>query len=323
MSGAVAAGDADGDGHVDLYVTRLEDHDLLFRNRGDGTFEDITTAAGLDTWVFDSNGAAWVDIEKDGDLDLFVSSFGSGRYHLFVNDGAGHFTEDAVARGAALDTGDTHIGYSVAVGDYDRDGWPDLAVAEWRSIPLVTDPTKSHTRLLRNRGFAAPGHFEDTTIVAGVDVTTFFANESFVFAPAFVDLDEDGFQDLALASDFGTSLLFWNDGDGTFSEDTSGAMVGTDENGMGSAFGDFDGDGDLDWFVTSIYDPGNSCGWCNWGYDGEPALPVRRRPHLLGRDGSRGCPRRLLGLGARCSSSRTTMATYACNAVGYNVANMT
>ena len=74
-----------------------------------------------------------------------------------------------------------------------------------------------------------------------------------------------------MAGDFGTSQLLWNNGDGTFTNGTVAAQVGTDENGMGSTFGDYDGDGDLDWFVTSIYDPGvvpcNPNG-CFWGASG-------------------------------------------------------
>jgi hypothetical protein len=75
---------------------------------------------------------------------------------------------------------------------------------------------------------------------------------SYRFSPRFVDLDRDGHQDLAIASDFRTSQLFWNNGDGTFTDGTLPANVGTDNNGMGSTFGDYDGDGDLDWFITNI-----------------------------------------------------------------------
>ena len=74
--------------------------------------------------------------------------------------------------------------------------------------------------------------------------------------------------DLVIAGDFRTSQIFWNDGDGTFSSGTETAGVGTDENGMGSTIGDYDGDGRLDWFVTSIFDPDDLCAIkpnCHWG----------------------------------------------------------
>src|SRR5262249_46092431 len=74
MSGGAAAGDYDGDGWVDLYVTRLNAPGILFRNRGDGTFEDVTAAAGLAGAPLNGNGAGWVDVDNDGDLDLYVTT---------------------------------------------------------------------------------------------------------------------------------------------------------------------------------------------------------------------------------------------------------
>jgi len=271
MTGGAAVGDVDGDGRDDLFVTRLEAPDRLFLNQGGGAFQDGTPGSGLDDFALDSNGAAFADVDRDGDLDLYVSSITGGRFHLFINDGKGHFSEEAVARGAAVETGDLHVGWSVAVGDFDRDGYPDFYTSEWRPNGVAGDPTVSHSRLLHNRGAAGPGQFDDVTAAAGVAPESIHPGESWVFAPAFVDLDGDGWQDLALASDFGTSLLFWNQGDGTFREDTGPAGVGTDENGMGSTFGDIDGDGDLDWFVSSIFDPEDPCSAglsCSWGASG-------------------------------------------------------
>ena len=270
MTGGAATADYDGDGWPDLLVTRLGAPDILYRNRGDGTFEDVTAGSGLDEFSFLSNGAAWADIDNDGDPDLYVTVAGGTRFYLFINDGAGHFTEEAVARGAAVETQQPHSGFSVAVGDYDRDGWLDLFTTEW----AVKGNIPSHSRLLRNRGEAAPGFFDDVTIEAGVslDAKGFFSQATRAFAPAFVDLDQDGWPDLAIAADFGTSKLFWNNGDGTFTDGTAAAGVGSDENGMGSTFGDYDADGDLDWFVTSIFDPEKTClpaaVQCNWGNTG-------------------------------------------------------
>ena len=282
LSGGAATADVDGDDWPDLYVTRLDAPDLLFRNRGDGTFEDVTAAAGLADFDLQSNGAGFADVDNDGDPDLHVTTIGlasdpvNSRFHLFLNDGTGHFTEEAVERGADVASAEHRAGYSVAFGDYDRDGWVDIYTTECRQ-PFFTVGFPSHSRLLRNLGAAAPGHFEDVTVAAGVVIDRdpgclagLTPCTSWGYAPAFVDLDGDGWQDLAIAADFGSSVLFWNDGDGTFTDGTAAAGVGTDENGMGSTFGDYDGDGDLDWFVTSIFDPDQTCETttCNWGYTG-------------------------------------------------------
>lgn len=260
MSGGAAAGDFDGDGWVDLYATRLGQPALLFRNQGDGTFVDVAAAAGVD--LPNANGAGWADIDNDGDLDLYVTTFFGVRHHLFVNRGDGTFSEDAIARGASIIDAEVHTGYSVAFGDVNRDGYLDLYVGEWEIASAI-----SHARLLVNRGASEPGHFDDLTLASGL-----LFNAQFAFTPRFSDLDDDGWPDLAIAADFGTSKLLWNDGDGTFTNDTVAAGVGTDENGMGSAIGDYDGDGDLDWFVTSIFDPAGACGppgaGCRWGVTG-------------------------------------------------------
>ena len=266
LTGGAAVGDFDGDGLPDLYVTRLDAPDILFRNKGDGTFEDVTTAAGLSTFDLDSNAAAFGDIDRDGDLDLFVSVVGvaldpvNNRHYLFVNQGDGTFVEDAIARATAIEPGTQHRGFSIVFGDYDRDGWLDIHVNEWLPVPGSTS-----SRLLRNLGPGSPGVFTDTTVAAGVSLLGTDA-----FASSFADLDNDGWPDLAVAADFGTSKLFWNNGDGTFIDGTIAAGVGTDQNGMGSTIGDYDGDGDLDWFVTAIFDVNETCETqpCNWGYTG-------------------------------------------------------
>jgi len=266
ITGGAAVGDFDGDGLPDLYVTRLDAADILFRNKGDGTFEDATIAAGLSGFDLDSNGAAFGDIDRDGDLDLFVSLIGvaldpvNSRYYLFVNQGDGTFVEDAIARATAVEPGLERRSSSIAFGDYDRDGWLDIHVNDW--FPLSGSVT---SRLLRNLGAGQPGFFVDTTASAGVSL-----NSTSAFASSFADLDDDGWPDLSIAADFGDSRLFWNNKDGTFTDGTLAAGVGTDENGMGSTIGDYDGDGDLDWFVTAIFDVDETCETqqCNWGYTG-------------------------------------------------------
>ena len=274
QSGGAAAADYDNDGYIDIYVTRLDAPDILFRNLGNGRFEDRTRDAGLHQFNLHSNGAVWFDADNDGDQDLYVTTIADTRFYMFVNDGQGRFTEEAISRGAAVETPNNHLGYSVAVGDYDRDGWLDLHVNEWGSSQFfLPKGAPSHARLLRNRGIEAPGHFEDVTVRAGValeavesqlEINSTSPSFSipagpFAFASTFVDLDSDGWSDLAVVSDNGYSRLFWNNGDGTFADGTIAAGVGTDKSGMGSTFGDYDADGDLDWFVTAIYSEFDTC----------------------------------------------------------------
>jgi enediyne biosynthesis protein E4 len=253
--GAAAVGDFDGDDWPDVYLSRIDGPGRLMRNQGDGTFVDVAAAAGVLPPAA-VGSALWVDVEGDGDLDLMVVSFGGLQHYLYINDGTGHFTEQARPRGLAMATGEVHVGSGIAAGDYDRDGYVDLFVAEWLSIYALGHEV-DHNRLLRNRGAEAPGHFEDVTEAMGIDLQRVTANAfsfpgAYGFAPAFVDLDGDGWTELTLVADFGTSRLWWNDGVGGFFDGTVGARVGLEDNGMGSTFGDIDGDGMLDWFATSI-----------------------------------------------------------------------
>jgi enediyne biosynthesis protein E4 len=261
QGGGAAVGDFDDDGWPDIYLSRLAGPGLLFRNLEGVAFESVGAQLGL-LDSFDGNGAAWVDIDGDGDLDLYVTSFGDpARFWLYRNTlretGEAGFVEEAIARGLALADGEPHFGFSIAVGDYDRDGWLDLYTTEWRPGLAATEAS-SHARLLRNLG---DGSFEDRTLEAGVSMLMKNPAGLHAFAPAFVDLDEDGWLDLAVVSDNGTSRLFWNQG-GSFLDGTPRAGVSLERNGMGSSFGDYDGDGHLDWYVTAIFSPESSpeCG---------------------------------------------------------------
>lgn len=272
-TGGAAAGDFDNDGWVDLYVTRMNNTDILFRNLGpdpvDGVvrFEDVSASAGL-TALENTNGAVWLDLDNDGDLDLYVSTVYETRYFLFVNNGDGTFSERGLARSADLklellnQPGAFHRGFGIAVGDYDRDGFLDLHTNEWEIEFASPDPinlypnTKYFSVLLHNLGDGAPGYFEIRTKEAGVSLKgrpegPVLAIQS-AFGSNFVDLDEDGWPDLAVTADYQTSQLFWNNGNGTFTEGTQAAGVGLETSGMGSAFADYDLDGRIDWFVTAI-----------------------------------------------------------------------
>jgi hypothetical protein len=254
-AGAAAAGDYDGDGWVDLYVTRYWDAGVLYRNNHDGTFTDVTaTSFPGDIQNYEMNGAAWGDLDNDGDLDLAVATMYEARHLLYFNDGQGVFSEQGASRGIQITTAlPETAGSSIAMGDFDRDGYLDMYFTEWRSFSTNSNP--SQARLFRNLGAAAPGHFVDVTAAAGVTMDRAVnpqANKALSFTPRFSDLDRDGLTDIAVVSDGGTSRMFWNNGDGTFSNRTGAAGIATGTNDMGFALADFNGDGLLDWFATSI-----------------------------------------------------------------------
>lgn len=247
-----AAVDVDGDGWTDFLGARYGLPPLLYMNQGDGSFLEDSVARGLDVAV-DAAAFAAGDFDNDGDQDLFMAPHRGPRYFLFINDGSGHYSEEAIARGVALDAvASPHEGYSISLVDYDLDGFLDIYVSEWG--PGDPDEHHLHSVLLRNRGKEAPASFENVTQEAGLVQPLAGIEQQHGFSSAWADFDGDGWPDLALIADFGSSRLYWNNGNGTFTEGTDAAGVGLDEFGMGVAVADYDNDGDLDFYVTSIFD---------------------------------------------------------------------
>jgi enediyne biosynthesis protein E4 len=254
MSGGVAAGDVDGDGWVDLLVLR---GDLgparLLHNLGNGSFFDEALARGLDIRGGLANGALMADLDGDGDLDVLTGGLYiadaqlSSPPRLWRNDGSGHFVE----AGTFLDAWDGHDSWSSALGDIDGDGDLDLAFGRWSTTPGA----RAHLFL------AQAGSYVASDGIVGLD--TQFPAQDHSFTPNFADIDGDGDADLLFTGDFHSSRIFRNDA-GSFSNQTDAVI--SDENGMGAAVGDYDNDGDLDWFVSSIYDTGTPAG--NWGTSG-------------------------------------------------------
>ncbi len=222
----------------------------LYRNRGDGSFEDVTARAGLAVEMY-GIGAAAADYDNDGDADLFLN--GLGPDHLFRNRGDGTF-EDVTDRAGVSDTA---FGSSATFLDFDRDGFLDLFVCnyvEWspeNDLYCTLDgESKSYctpesyrgatNRLYRNRG---DGTFEDVTEKAGVLNPTGKSLGVVAF-----DYDSDGWPDLAVANDTQPNFLYRNRGDGTFEEVGMIAGIAFSEEGkargaMGIDAADYDGSG--------------------------------------------------------------------------------
>src|ERR1044071_2821736 len=138
LSGSgVACGDIDGDGLCDIYFCGLDSENKLFRNLGNWKFEDITASAGsiIACVGQDSMGAAFADVDGDGDLDLLVNALGNGT-RLFTNDGKGAFTETTSGAGVASGAGSM----SMALADVDGDGDLDLYVANFRPGTMQDEP---------------------------------------------------------------------------------------------------------------------------------------------------------------------------------------
>ena len=247
----------DGGSEADTAVARSARH-RLFRNRGNGTFDDVTAKSGIRHRTY-GMGACAGDYDNDGRTDLYITTVGG---NLLYRNTGGAFADVT----AAAAVGSTKWGSSCGFLDFDRDGFLDLFVTNYVSRgkdagkfcwsgrpdlrvychPLNFQP--SPNTLYRNNG---RGGFTDATAASGI--AGFRGNGLGV---AISDYDDDGWADVFVANDAVPNFLFHNGGNGRFTETALGAGVavaadGRARAGMGTAFGDADGDGLVDLVVTN------------------------------------------------------------------------
>ncbi len=265
FAGGVGAGDYDGDDDIDLFVVRGDaGPNLLYQNDGNNIFSEVAAAAGLAftksaTENYRHSGPTFADMDGDGDLDLFLGGIQGDPCRLFANNGDGTFTD--VTANSGLDLIGATQNVSAAFGDYDLDGDLDMLIAHWGVERLGQDPGDTE-HLWRNESTAAQIRFVSVSVAAGLSPSIITLDDPLSsrpgidhsFAPTFARLNDDLYPDFVMSGDFNTSMVFMNnaDGTGTFTNVTDVTVI-RDGNGMGSALGDYDNDGDLDWFVTSIY----------------------------------------------------------------------
>lgn len=275
VSGGVGLFDYDNDGDLDIYfvqggdlVTAKADNpgNKLFRNRGDGTFEDVTESARVGDRGY-GMGCACGDFDRDGDIDLYVTNVGPNV--LYANNGDGTFTDITESAGV----GDPSWGSSTTFVDCDGDGFLDIFVANfvvWSPArELKCGPDADHQDYCSPKNYQTPapdvlyhnngdGTFTDVSEAAGLRAD--FGNGLGVVSG---DFNRDGLTDLYVANDGMPNQLWINTGNGKFRNDAllSGCAlngVGAAEASMGIIAIDIENDGDLDFFLSHLRNESNT-----------------------------------------------------------------
>lgn len=241
--GGAAAADYDSDGDIDLFVPNGAGvADQLYRNTGNGVFEEVAASVGLAS-THSNRVGLWFDYDGDRDLDLLVGNDVIGHptvFRLYRQDSPTVFVDATAAVGLMLPM--TAAGQGLqpryvsgpSAGDFNNDGYLDLFVPFWNA----------RSRVLLNTG---TGSFIDVTATCGVGVGATWGHQA-----VFTDLDEDGWGDWYVSIDFDPNQYWWNEADGTFADVAGAADAGNAMNDMGISLGDYDNDGDFDIYVTNI-----------------------------------------------------------------------
>jgi hypothetical protein len=249
--GGISFADFNGDGFDDLTFATAADLPLqFFENNGDGTFSQILPA--LVDNSDEVKSVTWIDIDNDGDKDLFVTAFQAPN-RIFINDGDLNLTDMTLSMGLPLDNSTT---FGANFGDYDSDGFLDLYIANY-GVGMSAHTNSMYKNI--NGEF-----FEDVTIETG---TANYCDPEFggtlcdtspgrqSFCSIFFDYDLDGDLDLYVSNDrmYFPNALFENNGDGTFTDVAEATLSNITIDAMNTGLGDSNGDGYFDIYVTNSY----------------------------------------------------------------------
>lgn len=233
----ITLGDINGDRLPDLFVASKDEESKLYRNLGGMRFQEINDEAGFVDSSDPASGCTFVDIDNDGDLDLYLCFVG-GENQLWINDGTGKFTEEAAEWGVNKSNGCTMASFA----DYDRDGDLDFYLQN-NMLNDFDDFRKLEDQLFENRG----DHFIEVTVPAGI------SGAAHGHSAVWWDYDEDGWPDIYVANDFeDPDKLYRNNGDGTFTDVLSQVSPQSPYYSMGADFGDIDNDGYSDFWVADM-----------------------------------------------------------------------
>lgn len=259
--GGVAIGDFNNDGLSDIFFTGNMKQSRLYLNKGNMKFEDITASSQINTKGKWASGAAVVDINQDGWLDIYVCVGGLSTDQekranlLFINQKNNTFTEEAEAYGI------DDSGYSInaTFWDYDKDGDLDMYLLTTELDPYnwtdfrprrINGEAPNNDKLYRNNG---DNTFEDVSQEAGIAI------EGYGLGMGLADFNEDGWTDLYIANDFlSNDIIYINNGDGTFTDKIDDYLSHTSRNGMGTDLQDFNNDGYTDIMVLDMLPTSNA-----------------------------------------------------------------
>ncbi len=287
----VAIGDVDGDSLPDVFLAGMEHHSTLHRNRGNWSFEDVTLQANLGLVHPRATGAAFSDVDADGDMDLLVTSLGSG-IQLFLNDGTGHFTDHTERAHLPRSGGATSMALADMDGDRDldlyvgfykemtvKDIWPPEEIAFERVVEQIGDSfavrkywaeeyqlVHQKDRLMRvelaepdrfflndGQGNFIEGSFADGRFLdeAGIPLTE--TPRHWTLAVRFQDFNKDGYPDLYVCNDFEGPDHFWmGSAEGTFRAFSTLALRKTSQSTMSVAAADINADEQVDFFLADM-----------------------------------------------------------------------